>query len=74
MPLDFQPKILKKVNLHFDVSKAKGDGDRIVIVAAAKFKGKSLNDAIISGPALQNSLPTVIIRFREGEIAWSADI
>ena len=59
---------------HFGVPKAKGDGVRIVFDAAAKFQGKSLNDAIISGPVLQNSLPAVIIRFREGEIAWAADI
>ena len=27
-----------------------------------------------SGPILQNSLPRIIIRFREGDIAWAADI
>ena len=59
---------------HFGVPKAGGDGVRIVFDAAARFQGKSLNDAIISGPALQNSLPAVLIRFREGEIAWAADI
>lgn len=59
---------------HFGVPKAGGDGVRIVFDAAARFQGKSLNDAIISGPALQNSLPAVLLRFREGAIAWAADI
>ncbi|XP_046632671.1 uncharacterized protein LOC124312218 [Daphnia pulicaria] len=52
----------------------KGTKLRVVYDAAAAFKGKCLNDAIISGPALQPSLAAVIIRFREGEIAWASDI
>ena len=59
---------------HFGVPKADGSGVRIVFDAAAEHKGKCLNDAVISGPPLQNALPEVLIRFREGEIAWSADI
>jgi hypothetical protein len=47
---------------------------RLVFDAAAKSHGKCLNDFISSGPALQNPLPAVLIRFREGAIAWSADI
>lgn len=42
--------------------------------AVVKCNGRCLNDSIISGLALQNSLPTVYIRFREGEFAWAADI
>ena len=52
----------------------KGKKLRVVYDAAAAFKGKCLNDAIISGPALQPSLAAVITRFREGEIAWASDI
>lgn len=29
---------------------------------------------ILSGPALQPSLPAVLIQFREGEVAWSSDV
>jgi hypothetical protein len=47
---------------------------RIVFDAAAPFTGKCLNDAILSGPALQPSLPTVFIQFREGEVAWAFDV
>ncbi|XP_045028849.1 uncharacterized protein LOC123471498 [Daphnia magna] len=47
---------------------------RVVFDAAAPFKGKCLNDSILSGLALQTPLPSVILKFREGEIAWAADI
>ncbi|XP_045028164.1 uncharacterized protein LOC123471199 [Daphnia magna] len=52
----------------------KGPKLRVVFDAAAPFKGKCLNDSILSGPALQTPLPSVILKFREGEIAWAADI
>ena len=47
----------------------KGKKLRVVYDAAAPFKGKCFNDSIISGPALQPPLASVIIRFREGDIA-----
>ncbi len=47
---------------------------RLVFDAAAKSGGKCLNDFVTSGPALQNSLAAVLVRFREGAIGWSADI
>ena len=33
-----------------------------------------MNDAILSGPALQSSLPSVLIQFREGAVAWASDV
>lgn len=59
---------------HFGVQKSPGSKIRVVFDAAAKFRGRCLNDSICSGPALQNPLPAVIIKFREGKIAWAADI
>ncbi len=47
----------------------KGIKLRVVFDAAAPFQGKCLNDAILSGPALQPPLPSVLIQFREGAIA-----
>ena len=35
---------------------------------------KCLNDFIACGPVLQHPLPAVVIRFREGAIAWSAGV
>ena len=52
----------------------KGVKLRVVFDAAASFKGKSLNDAMLSGPALQPALAAVVTRFRQHEIAWASDI
>ncbi|XP_032780196.2 uncharacterized protein LOC116918582 [Daphnia magna] len=52
----------------------KGKKTRVVFDAAAKYKGKALNDAILSGPALQAPLMAVILKFREGVVAWALDI
>ncbi|XP_045034629.1 uncharacterized protein LOC116930576 [Daphnia magna] len=52
----------------------KGTNLRVVFDAAAPFRGKALNDAIIGGPALQPALAAVIIRFRQVECAWASDI
>ena len=61
---------------HFGVYKksAKVKKVRIVFDSAAPFRGKSLNDALLTGPVLQNSLAAVLIRFREGAVAFTADI
>ncbi len=41
---------------------------RVVFDAAAKYNGKSLNDALLPGPTLQNELPHVLTKLREGDI------
>ena len=47
---------------------------RVVFDAAARWKKKCLNDGMRRGRKLQNDLPKVLIRFRQGEIAFAADI
>ena len=47
---------------------------RIVFDAAAKYGGKSLNDAINPGPKLQRELVNVLTRFRRAPVALSGDI
>ena len=47
---------------------------RRVCNAAAKYQGVSLNDKLLSGPDLLQSLIGIIFRFREHEMALSADI
>ena len=47
---------------------------RVVFDAAAKYNGKSLNDALLPGPILQNELPNVLTKFGEGDIGFGADI
>ena len=47
---------------------------RVVFDAAARFVGTSLNEQLVRGPTLTNDLTGVLVRFREDEIAFSADI
>ena len=42
--------------------------------AAAKYQGVALNDKLLSGPDLLQSLIGIIFRFREHQIVFSADI
>ncbi|KZS19698.1 Uncharacterized protein APZ42_013785 [Daphnia magna] len=52
----------------------KGSKLRVVFYAFAPFRGKSLNDAIISGPAMQAALAAVISLFQQEKITWASDI
>ena len=47
---------------------------RVVFEAIAKFENKSLNDHLLQGPDLTNSLIGVLTRFREDNIAFMGDI
>ena len=47
---------------------------RVVFDCAAKYKGMSLNDALMKGPHLLNNLTGVLIRFRKNRIALVVDI
>ena len=55
-------------NLH------KPDKVRVVFDCAAKYKGSSLNDNLIRGPDLMNSLIGVLMRFRKQNVALVADV
>ena len=52
----------------------KPDQIRGVFDASAKHQGVSLNDVLLSGPDLTNSLLGVLLRFRKEPIAMTADI
>ena len=47
---------------------------RRVCNAASKYMGTSLNDALITGPDLLNSLIGILLRFRQYPVAVTADI
>ncbi|XP_056409269.1 uncharacterized protein LOC130324954 [Hyla sarda] len=47
---------------------------RVVFDSSAKHKGISLNDVLLSGPDLNNTLLGVLIRFRKELVAVTADV
>ena len=47
---------------------------RVVFDCAAKFNGTSLNEKLIKGPDLANSLVGVLTRFRKNKVALVADV
>lgn len=47
---------------------------RVVFDSSAKFQGVSLNDVLLTGPNMNNSLVGVLLRFREEAVAVTADI
>ena len=53
---------------------AKNKKPRVVFDCNAKFEGRSLNEEMLKGPDLVNSASGVMIRFREEDYAFTADI
>lgn len=47
---------------------------RVVFDCSAKYKGVSLNDHLLTGPELTNSLIGVLCQFRKGPVAVMCDI
>ncbi|XP_069122241.1 uncharacterized protein [Argopecten irradians] len=52
----------------------KPDSLRVVFDSSAKYQGVSLNDSLLKGPDLANSLLAILMRFRREPIAFMADI
>ncbi len=52
----------------------KPDKVRVVFDCAGKYHGESLNDKILQGPDLTNSLVGVLCRFRQEAVAVMADV
>lgn len=59
---------------HADMNPNKPGKIRVVFDAAASRKGTSLNDQLVTGPDLLNSLVGVIMRLRLHAVAMIADI
>ena len=52
----------------------KPDQIRVVFDSSAQCNGISLNDTLLSGPDLNNSLIGVLMRFRKDQVAVTADV
>lgn len=59
---------------HGVVHPAKPGKVRVVFDCSAKYRGRSLNDQLLQGPDLTNSLVGVLTRFRQEPIAIMSDI
>ena len=59
---------------HFGVLHPQKKSLRVVYDCAAKVGNKSLNDALIPGPNLTNTLLEVLLRFRLGQYCFTADL
>ena len=59
---------------HHGVYHPKKGKIRVVFDCSAKFQGQSLNDTLLTGPDLTNSLVGVLTRFRQEQHAFMADI
>ena len=60
--------------IHFSVVHKTKKKLRIVFDCSLKFNDVSLNDVLLQGPDNTNSLVGVLLRFREGKFAFSADV
>ena len=59
---------------HSVVQPKKPDKVRIVFDCKAKYHGTSLNDQVLRGPDLANTLLGVLLRFRQERVALMADV
>ena len=74
----------KKIETGYEISALWNDGIipslpdcpelKLLHDATAKYRGCCLNKYVVSGPALRNPHPYVIIKFREGAATWSANV
>ena len=73
-PIDFKEKGTWYIPHHAVINEKKGKKVRVVFDCAATYQGKSLNDMVLQGPDLVNSLLGILFRFRIKSIALISDV
>ena len=58
----------------FPVQQKNKNKVRMVYDSSASYKGISLNDELLKGPDVNTQLRTVLLRFRQGSVAFTADV
>ena len=58
----------------FPVYQPRKNKTRLVFDSSASYHGQSLNDVLLRGPDVANRLIGVLLRFREHQVAFAADI
>ena len=71
---DTLPGCINYLSHHGVYHPKKPDKLRVVFDCSARFKGSSLNDHLLSGPDLTNSLLGVLCRFRRHPVAIMCDV
>jgi hypothetical protein len=59
---------------HFGVRHPKKKKLRVVFDCSVKFQGSSLNDNLLQGPDMMNSMIGILLRFRKDQVAILGDI
>ena len=71
---DLSPKYTWYLPHHPVFHPQKPDKVRVVFDCSVKYRGTSLNDQLLQGPDLTNSLVGVLTRFRQEPVAFMSDI
>ncbi|XP_046564520.1 uncharacterized protein LOC124273324 [Haliotis rubra] len=72
--LEGQPGKIWYIPHHGIYHPRKADKIRVVFDCSASFQGVSLNNMLIQGPNMTNSLIGILLRFRQDQVAFMGDI
>ena len=74
LPRNEQPGPYENYLPVFPVTKTKNGKVLLVFDSAARYEGQSLNDVLLQGPDETNRIVGVLVRFRQKEVGYAADL